>query len=64
MKENIKTYVDLSLLKICGKFLGKVTRKKQVRRKKNHLSINTLSLDFFYFKFRHLCSCFEALSCN
>ena len=32
----------------CGKFLGKVTREKQVRGKKNYPSINKLSLDFFY----------------
>ena len=57
MKENIPctyrsifsgAYVDLTLLNICGKFLGKVTREKQVRRMKNHLlSINKLPLDFF-----------------
>ena len=55
MKKNIRTYVELSLLKICSKFLGKLTKEKQVRRKKSHLSINELSL-----KFRHLCLCFEA----
>ena len=26
-------------MKICAKFLGKVTREKQVRRKEKHLSI-------------------------
>ena len=50
MKKNIPStyrsifsgaYVDLTFLNICGKFLGKVTREKQVRRKKNHLlSVN------------------------
>ena len=48
----------------CGEFLGKVTREKQVMGKKNHPSINKLSLDFFLFKFRHLCLYFEARSCN
>ena len=34
MKENIKTYVDLSHLKICGKSLGKVTRKIKLGERK------------------------------
>ena len=34
MKENIRAYVDLSLLKICGKFLRKVTGEKDVRGRK------------------------------
>ena len=60
IKKIFRTYVDLSLLKICAKFLGKVTREKQVRGKKKHLSINKLSFDSFSFKFHHLCLCFEA----
>ena len=41
------THVDLSLLKICAKFVGKVARKKQVRGKKKYLSRNKLSFDSF-----------------
>ena len=57
----IRAYVDLPFWKICGKFLGKVTRENQIRGKKKHLSINKLSLDSFSFKFHHLCLCFGAL---
>ena len=49
-------YVDLSLLKICAKLLGKVTLEKQEERKK-HLSISKLS-----FKLRHLCLYWSTLS--
>ena len=53
-KKILRTYVDLSLLNTFAKFLGKVTKEKQVRGKKNYLSINKLSFDLFSFKFRHL----------
>ena len=33
MEKIFRTYVDLSLLKICAEFLGKKTEKKQVRGK-------------------------------
>ena len=59
MKKISRAYADFSLLKINVKFLGKVTREKQVREKKNHLAINIISLDFFSFKFGHLWLCFE-----
>ena len=49
-KKIFRTYVELSLLKICPKFLGKVTRDKQFREKKKHLYMNQLSVDFFSFK--------------
>ena len=49
-KKIFRTYVELSLLKICPKFLGKVTRDKQFRENKKHLYMNQLSVDFFSFK--------------
>ena len=39
IQENIPQLCGLSLLKVCTKFLGKVTREKQVTGKKKHLSI-------------------------
>ena len=59
MKENFGSYVDLSLLKICTKFPGKVTKENQVRGNKKHLPISKFS-----FKFHHLCLCFEVRLCK
>ena len=48
-KEIFCTYVGLSLLKIGAKFLGKVTREKQVGGKKKNSKIN-----FIRFLFTHV----------
>ena len=49
IKKIFPTYVDLPLLKICAKFLGKATKEKQVKEKKKYLSINKLSSSAIYF---------------
>ena len=51
MKKIFRIYVHLSLLKICAKFLGKVTKEKQVRGKKKHLS-TFIQVPPFLFMFR------------
>ena len=52
LKDNFPYIVDLSLLKICAKFLGKITNK-QVRDKRrppreDHLSISKLLSKFYH----------------
>ena len=49
MKKIFRTDVDLYLLKICVKFLEKVTRNKGVKEKKVNLCLN-----IFLWKFCHL----------